>query len=353
MSGSIVVGSLVAAVAAPASATGSMQRALTELRIAQCGGSRGEPLVLAESILQLRIGTDDLSYRRGAVVGNVAFWAGVAATAAALVQQRTRTSGPYGAVWWSGAMYVLASSVLHVQGNVLNGSASSSPVLHASALNSMNLTDSAWLVTNNTATSTAQCLLFRLMESRARNVVSLNRSTWSVGGNRFFTTCASCAVVEVLWDRVRFDPSFALASGSLFEVIGNVVDGGATGISLNYTSDYIGSFVSVNGSSSLSFSCNYIGSTSYGILLVWYHDNTTVRYHRNVVTVEGASAIVLSANTFHGTMFPICFNWTRYSGEWKLSDTSTLAITRNVADVCASLVAFSISYGTSECLRNR
>jgi hypothetical protein len=73
LSYAVVAGSVVGSIAAPASATGSMQRALTELRIAQCAGSRGEPLVLAESILQLRIGTDGLSYRRGAVVGNVAF----------------------------------------------------------------------------------------------------------------------------------------------------------------------------------------------------------------------------------------------------------------------------------------
>jgi hypothetical protein len=90
LSGAIVAGSIVASVAATAGAAGSMQRALTELRIAQCGGSRGEPLLLAESILQLRIGTDDLSYRRGAVVGNVAFWAALAAAAAVLVQQRAR-----------------------------------------------------------------------------------------------------------------------------------------------------------------------------------------------------------------------------------------------------------------------
>jgi hypothetical protein len=68
----------------------SMQRALTELRLAECGGVSGEPLLLAESILQLRIGTDGLSYRRGAVVGNVVFWAALAAAAVVLVQQRAR-----------------------------------------------------------------------------------------------------------------------------------------------------------------------------------------------------------------------------------------------------------------------
>ena len=88
LSGAIVAGSVAAAVAASASAAGSMQRALTELRIAQCGGSRGEPLVLAESILQLRIGTGALSYRRGAVVGNVVFWAVAAAVAAVLLPLR-------------------------------------------------------------------------------------------------------------------------------------------------------------------------------------------------------------------------------------------------------------------------
>jgi hypothetical protein len=90
LGGAVVAGSGAAAVAASASAAGSMQRALTELRIAQCGGSGGEPLVLAESILQLRMGTDALSYRRGAVVGNVVFLAAVAAAAAVMVQQRAR-----------------------------------------------------------------------------------------------------------------------------------------------------------------------------------------------------------------------------------------------------------------------
>jgi hypothetical protein len=90
LSGSVVAGSFVAAVAGPASGTGAMQRALTELHIAQCGGLSGQPLLLAESILQLRVGSDALSYRRGAVVGNVAFWAALAAAAAALVQLRAR-----------------------------------------------------------------------------------------------------------------------------------------------------------------------------------------------------------------------------------------------------------------------
>ena len=90
LSSAVVAGSIVAAIAAPASAAGSMQRAVTELHIALCDGLLGEPLLLAESILQLRIGTDDLSYRRGAVVGNVAFWAVVAALAIVVVLQRAR-----------------------------------------------------------------------------------------------------------------------------------------------------------------------------------------------------------------------------------------------------------------------
>jgi hypothetical protein len=90
LSVAIVAGSVVAAAGSPVSAAGSMQRALTELLIAQCGGLGGEPLPLAESILQLRIGTDALSYRRGAVVGNAAFWAAAVTVAAVLVQQRAR-----------------------------------------------------------------------------------------------------------------------------------------------------------------------------------------------------------------------------------------------------------------------
>jgi hypothetical protein len=86
--------------------------------IAQCDGTNGEPLLLAESILQLRVGADALSYRRGAVIGNALFVATFATVliAAALWRSRAQLRGWMGqrALLWAAAGEMRLPGVLIV-----------------------------------------------------------------------------------------------------------------------------------------------------------------------------------------------------------------------------------------------
>ena len=84
------------------------------MAIALCDGISGAPLPVAESVLQLRVGSDALSYRRGALVGNVAFWLLLAVLLALLAYLRSR-----GCARDSGTTLWAAAGELHLPGLLL------------------------------------------------------------------------------------------------------------------------------------------------------------------------------------------------------------------------------------------